>query len=53
MGFMTRRFARSLPSQATGKFNELYNDSSYTKLGLVTSLLYLLMSYPLSLFARR
>ncbi len=42
-------------TELTGKFNELYNDhpSLVLQLGLVTSLLYLLMSYPLSLFARR
>lgn len=39
----------------TSKFNELLNDqpSKLLQLGLATSLLYLLMSYPLSLLARR
>lgn len=42
-------------TELTGKFNELLNDhpSLLLQLGLVTSLLYLLMSYPLSMLARR
>jgi polar amino acid transport system substrate-binding protein len=42
-------------TELTGRYSELYNDhpSLVLQLGLMTALLYLLMSYPLSLVARR
>jgi polar amino acid transport system substrate-binding protein len=42
-------------SELTGKYSELYNDhpSLLIQLAIQTSILYLLMSYPLSLLARR
>jgi polar amino acid transport system substrate-binding protein len=42
-------------TELTGRFNELYNNHPKVviQLGLLTALLYLLMSYPLSLVARR
>ena len=41
--------------ELTGMYNRLYNNNpqKVLELGVVTSILYLLMSYPLSLFARR
>jgi polar amino acid transport system substrate-binding protein len=42
-------------AELTGRYNKLYNTnpSLVLELGLMTALLYLLMSYPLSLLARR
>jgi polar amino acid transport system substrate-binding protein len=42
-------------TELTGRYNELYNNhpTEVLQLGLMTALLYLLMSYPLSLVARR
>ena len=42
-------------TELTARYNELYNDfpSKALQLGLLTALLYLMMSYPLSLVARR
>lgn len=42
-------------TELTGRYNQLYNDRPklFLELGLMTALLYLLMSYPLSLVARR
>jgi polar amino acid transport system substrate-binding protein len=42
-------------TELTGRYSELYNDfpSQALRLGLMTATLYLLMSYPLSLVARR
>jgi len=41
--------------ELTGMYNRLYNNNPQRvlELGILTSILYLLMSYPLSLFARR
>ena len=42
-------------TELTGRYSELYNNhpNAILQLGLLTALLYLLMSYPLSLVARR
>jgi polar amino acid transport system substrate-binding protein len=42
-------------TELTGRYSELYNNhpNAVLQLGLLTALLYLLMSYPLSLVARR
>jgi polar amino acid transport system substrate-binding protein len=42
-------------AELTGRYNQLYNNNPdlVLELGLMTALLYLLMSYPLSLVARR
>ena len=42
-------------TELTGRYSELYNDHPglVLQLGLMTAVLYLLMSYPLSLLARR